>query len=173
MAVSSASWLQIISGASGTGNGTIGYTYSDNPSTDARTATITVGTHVFTVTQAGAQAPCTVRLSPTSADFTGDGGTGSIAVTAACTWKATPSASWITITDTGSSTVSYRVAVNATTQSRVGTIVVADQTFTITQAATTLPVITAVTNSASFVKDSASPGAVVAVFGSRLGPADF
>ena len=49
---SSASWVTITSG-SGTGSGTLAYAVAANPSTDARTATITVGSQTYGVTQNG------------------------------------------------------------------------------------------------------------------------
>ncbi|MBK8688431.1 MAG: hypothetical protein IPN24_08280 [Betaproteobacteria bacterium] len=49
-ATSGAGWLTVGSGASGTGNGTVGYTVSANDGT-ARTATLIVGGNAVTVTQ--------------------------------------------------------------------------------------------------------------------------
>lgn len=50
---SSASWLQIVYGASGTGSGTVGFVVSPNATEQSRTATVTVGGQTLTVTQAG------------------------------------------------------------------------------------------------------------------------
>ena len=50
-AVSSIGWLTVTSGASGSGNGTVEFTINSNPSGHLRTATITIGGQVFTVTQ--------------------------------------------------------------------------------------------------------------------------
>ncbi|MGB7926264.1 MAG: proprotein convertase P-domain-containing protein [Pyrinomonadaceae bacterium] len=47
------SWINITSGSSGTGNGTVGYTVAANPGQAQRTGTITVNGQVHTVTQAG------------------------------------------------------------------------------------------------------------------------
>jgi hypothetical protein len=56
-AQSSASWISIISGSNGTGNGTVSYSVAENTSTDSRTGTITVASgslvQTFTITQAG------------------------------------------------------------------------------------------------------------------------
>ena len=54
--------------------------------------------------------------------------------------------------------------------SRQAAIAIANQTVVIRQGATDLPVISSVTNAASFARDSAAPGTVVAIFGQRLGP---
>jgi hypothetical protein len=51
-AASSASWLTVTSGASGTGPGSVSYTVAANANSSSRTATLTIGGQVFTVTQA-------------------------------------------------------------------------------------------------------------------------
>ncbi|MFN7933601.1 MAG: BACON domain-containing carbohydrate-binding protein [Bryobacteraceae bacterium] len=171
-AASNADWLRITSGASGSGDGTIEYTYDDNPAVSQRTATITAAGRAFTLTQEGV--PCTVSVNPTAADFPGDGGTGTIAVTSACNWQVSTSQNWVTITSStsgsGNAAVSYRVAANTTTAARQAAIAIANQTIVIRQAATVLPVVTSITNAASFARDSAAPGTVLAIFGQRLGP---
>ncbi len=85
---------------------------------------------------------CTFSISPASASVAAAGGSGSVSVTAGagCAWTATSNAAFITITagtsGTGSGTVSYSVAANTSTTSRTGTLTVAGQTFTVTQAGT-------------------------------------
>jgi Zn-dependent metalloprotease len=85
---------------------------------------------------------CTFSISPTSASFAAAGGAGSTSVTASagCNWTAVSNAAFITITGgasgTGSGTVSYSVASNGGTTSRTGTMTIAGQTFTVTQAGT-------------------------------------
>lgn len=82
---------------------------------------------------------CAYSINPTSQNFTAAGGSSSIAVTttAGCAWTATTTDSWISITagssGSGSGSVSYSVAANIS-PARTGTIQVAGQTFTITQA---------------------------------------
>ena len=53
-AKSNASWITIISGSSGTGNGTVTYSVSANTTGSTRTGTITIGEQTFNVTQNGA-----------------------------------------------------------------------------------------------------------------------
>ncbi|MDX1981129.1 MAG: hypothetical protein SFV51_12735, partial [Bryobacteraceae bacterium] len=93
-----------------------------------------------------------------------------------CAWTAVPSQTWITVTagNTGNlnGSISYRVAANTSQQSRAGAINVSGQIFQVRQAGSDNPVITSITNAASFVRNSAAPGTIVAVFGSRLGPAE-
>lgn len=139
-ATTAASWLQIVSGRTGSGNGSIGYQVAANTATTARSAAISVSGVEFSVTQA--QAP-TFRLDRTAATAGFSGGDGSVGVTptpSTATWSASSGASWITLTagagsNTGARSVGYRVALNTATQSRVGTLTIAGQTFTITQEA--------------------------------------
>ena len=85
---------------------------------------------------------CTFSINPTSASFAAAGGTGSVTVTAGagCGWTAVSNASFITITSgasgSGNGTVNYSVAANTASTSRNGTVTIAGQTFTVTQAGT-------------------------------------
>ncbi|HSN54818.1 MAG TPA: BACON domain-containing carbohydrate-binding protein, partial [Candidatus Sulfomarinibacteraceae bacterium] len=82
---------------------------------------------------------CTYSISPTSRNFSGDGGTGSITVTtqSGCTWTASENVSWITITSgssgSGSGTVTYQVAAN-TGEARSATITAAGRSHVVNQA---------------------------------------
>ena len=84
--------------------------------------------------------PCTYGIAPTSQNFGAGAGTGSVAVTAGtgCAWTASPNASWLQVTSggngSGNGSVGYSVAAN-TGAVRTGTLTVAGQTFTVTQAA--------------------------------------
>jgi Viral BACON domain len=82
---------------------------------------------------------CTFMLNPTSQAFGPAGGSNSFNVTAGntCSWSAVSNAGWITINSgagIGNGTVNYTVAQNVSVTPRTGTITVADQTFTVTQA---------------------------------------
>ncbi len=83
---------------------------------------------------------CAYSATPTSALFIESGGNGSVSVTAqtGCNWGATSNASWLTINagayGYGNGVVSYTVAANAGA-ARTGTLVVADQIITVSQAA--------------------------------------
>jgi hypothetical protein len=70
IAVSNASWIQINSGMSGVGNGSVNYTVAANSSTTARSGSITIGGRTFTVNQVGMPA---VGLSFYKSDFDSDG----------------------------------------------------------------------------------------------------
>lgn len=84
---------------------------------------------------------CAYSISSESNDFSDTGGTGSIDVTSQstyCTWIASPSEDWVTITSdssgSGNGTVTYSVPAN-TGEARTATIILADQTHTVNQEA--------------------------------------
>jgi hypothetical protein len=141
-AASSASWLTITSGRSGTANGAINYNVSSNSSASVRVATITVGTATFMLTQNGI---CTYTVTPTSQSFNPTGGAASVTVSTApgCAWTATRSGSWISIgsdaSGSGNGTVRFHVSANTGSAARTGTLTVAGQPVTITQSALTTP----------------------------------
>lgn len=86
---------------------------------------------------------CLYSISPSSltASYGAEGGSGSISVTVNagnnCSWTASSSQSWITITSgkngTGNGTVNYSVSANTGTNERNGSIAVAGKTFNISQ----------------------------------------
>ncbi len=137
---SAASWIEIKSGTSGNGNGTVAYSVKENTScTEDRTGSITATGKTFTVTQKATS--CTYSISPLSNSFTSSGGNGIVSVLdtpSCCTWTAVSNAtSWLTVTSgasgTGTGTVSYSVSANTGTTSRTGTMTIAGKTFTVTQ----------------------------------------
>jgi Tol biopolymer transport system component len=83
---------------------------------------------------------CSYSIAPATASLPAAGGTGSVTVTAplACAWAAGGNPGWITITSggngSGNGTIGYSVQAN-TGSSRTGTLIIAGQTFTVTQAA--------------------------------------
>lgn len=135
-ASTSATWITITSGASGSGNGTVRFTVAANSGT-ARTATITAGGQTFTVSQGTG---CSVSLSADQQNVPAGGGTGSVNVMAGdgCGWAAeTTSPTWLTITSgangTGNGTVNFAVASNDGAP-RQGTLVIGGRSFTVNQA---------------------------------------
>jgi hypothetical protein len=132
---SNVSWINITSGNSGSGNGTMYYSVIANATAISRTGTISVAGKSFTVEQEG----CSISIDPTNQSFAAAGGTGYITVTSGsgCSWTATTNDHWITITSgkngTGVGTVNYAVSVNSSSCPRTGTITIADQVFAITQ----------------------------------------
>ncbi len=133
---SSVPWITVLSGAAGTGGGSVTYQIAANTG-GARTGTLTIAGHLFSVSQEGV-AGCTYAFTPQS-EAVGSAGGGrslSVATTAGCSWSATSDVSWITITPpasgSGNGTVAYTVAAN-TGAERTGNITIGGQTFTVTQ----------------------------------------
>jgi hypothetical protein len=100
---------------------------------------------------------CTFSISPASASPAASGGTGSVTVTAsagACGWSASSNSSWISLSPPGSGTgsgkVSYTVAANSAAQARNGTMTIAGKTFTVSQAAASIPTISVSPTSINF-----------------------
>jgi hypothetical protein len=138
-ATASQLWITFTSPISGTGSGSVSYSISSNPGTSPRTGTINLDGQTHTITQFGSQ--CAYTINPTSASLSAAGGAGVIAVNASlaeCAWTATTADPWITFTSppagTGSGAVNIAVAANATGLVRAGTVTVATQTFTVSQA---------------------------------------
>ena len=138
-AAATASWIHVTSGASGTGNGTVGFSVDPNTLPSSRIGTMTIAGLTFTVNQSAA-ASCTYTVSPSSAAFQQAGGTGSVVVTAGagCTWTAVSNDSWITVTGgtPGSSngTVTYSVApYTGRPRNRNGTMTIAGETVSVKQ----------------------------------------
>ena len=134
-ATENAGWLDIDSGKSGTGSGSVTFDVSShNGST--RTGTLTIAGQTFTVTQV----QCSATLSPQSQPVSALGGSFTVSVTTqiGCEWQAIESLSWVTINSgnsgTGSGTVSYTVLPNIA-GARSGNISIAGATLTVNQAA--------------------------------------
>ena len=154
-ASSNASWITVTSGASGTGNGSVGFSVAANTGA-ARTGTLTIGGRAFTVSQAAPAAPapapppptppptppppppCSYSVSPDEAKFKKDGGSGAVNVStgSTCAWTARSNDSWITVTagasGTGNGTVRFTVAAN-TGKKREGSLTVAGDTVRVEQ----------------------------------------
>ena len=122
-----------------------------------------------------------VNLSPSSASPGAEGSTGSIAVQTNVpnfSWVAASDSAWLTITAGGSGAgngaVQFSVAENTTGVSRTGTITIAGVAFPVKQGAVdNPPTFTAagVGSGASYATGTVSPGEIIAIFGTNLGPA--
>jgi subtilisin-like proprotein convertase family protein len=86
-ATTSDAWINITAGT-GTGNGTVSFTATANPTGLQRTGTILVQGQAHTVTQAASG--CTYSINPTSQNFPASGGNGTVNVTTltGCAWTA-------------------------------------------------------------------------------------
>ncbi len=136
---SNAAWLTLTSGATGTGAGAVAFGATANTGTTARSAALTIGGQVYTVTQA--PTPCAYAISAAGLNLTSVAGSGSVAVTAGagCAWTTTSSAAWLTVTSgasgSGGGTVAFSASANPGPGSRTATLTVAGLTFTVVQGA--------------------------------------
>ena len=83
---------------------------------------------------------CAYTLSPTSVTVVSSATVGSVSVTATagCAWTATSDAAWLTTSSSGngSGTVNYAVSSNTGSSSRVGTLTIGGNSFTVSQQGT-------------------------------------
>jgi len=140
------SMVTITGGGAGTGNGAVNYSVTGNQSSAvSRSGTITVSTSsgqaTFTVTQAGTN--CSYSLSQASQTFasTGGSGTATVAAPGGCNWTANNAgAPWVAISSgasgSGNGTVSYTVPANNSSTPLRGTLTIAGQPYTVSQAGT-------------------------------------
>jgi hypothetical protein len=121
---------------------------------------------VFSISQS---AQCSYGISPTEVTVgeTATSGTVSVSAGAGCTWQASSTVSWLTVTSgssgTGSGGVGYSVAANSSGAPRIGTLNIAGNVFTVNQSScgyTVTPSSVAAgaggTNSAALVRTGAS-----------------
>jgi hypothetical protein len=132
---SNAPWLTVTSGASGSGNGRVEFAIAANTG-PARTGTLTVATRTVTVNQ---DSGCTFALSAPSyaAPVLGGPGTVNITAPADCPWTAVSQVPWVIVTvgaaGSGDGAILFLVTPNLTGAARSGAILIAGQTFTVTQ----------------------------------------
>lgn len=132
------SWLTITSAQNGKGNGTITYSVKSNGTLNPIQGSISIEGQTYIVNVMGIN--CTYSISPsTSQTFSSNGGTGSFLInsTSGCEWTATSSdPSWLHIisnsSGNGNGSLSFSVDPNFETYSRIGTIAVSGQVFTVT-----------------------------------------
>jgi len=133
-AASGAAWITVTGGTSGSGAGQTQLTVAANAG-PARAASATIAGESVQISQASG---CAYTVSPSTQDAAGTGSTGaaSISTAAGCSWTARSGVEWITmsaLSGAGPAQITYTVAANQGPV-RSGTITVAGQTFTVTQA---------------------------------------
>jgi hypothetical protein len=128
-------WLTITQGASGTGNGTVAFSAAGNLG-PARTGSLAIAGQTFGVTQPS----CALSLNVPSQSLPATAGAGSpinVSAVTGCSWTATASVPWITITGgasgVGNGSVTFSVTANSGS-GRTGTIDIGNQVHTVTQA---------------------------------------
>lgn len=142
-ASTSAPWVFLSSGSSGTGSGVVALSVSANPGTSQRSTTVDVAGTTVALTQAAAA--CNYQLSALTADFPATGGNGQVVVSVGdgCSWSAINSSFFITLSGglsgSGSGTVTFSVSPNPGMSQRNAILVIAGQQFSVTQRGTTIP----------------------------------
>ena len=139
---SSAPWMTIASGSSGIGSGAVTINVTANPNSASRTSSLIIGGVTLPVTQMGVV--CTQQLSQTAAFVGAQAGPGSaVTVTSSapdCSWSTAVSAPWITLTSptvqSGTTSVTWSVQPNTSSQLRTATLTIAGEAFTVNQAGT-------------------------------------
>jgi hypothetical protein len=136
---STGSSFATVSPASGTGSGTVTVTVpSNSASTTSRAGSAIVAGQAVSFTQGGTT--CGYTLQSMSATVPASGGLGSVGVASpsACMWTATSNnPDWLTIIPSatgGTATVQFVALPNTGGTPRTGTLTVAGQTFTVTEA---------------------------------------
>jgi hypothetical protein len=139
-AVSNDSWITVTSGASGSTTGPVGLTISANTGGTARTGTVTIAGQTLTITQSG-PGTCLYSVMPLTKSALAAGDSGNVTVTtgANCAWTAASNSGWIAVTSNpitvGPGTATLTIAMNPDATQRIGTMTIAGQTYTVTQAA--------------------------------------
>lgn len=136
-ASSNAPWITLTSGASASGNGTVGYSVAANATGKARTGTLSIAGQTFTVVQQYKN--CTYGLNIARKLMTVGASTRKVTVTtpAGCTWAASASEPWLTALPAkgkGGATVSFSAAANAGTLARNALLTIGGQDLLVAQA---------------------------------------
>ncbi|MDQ6664855.1 MAG: hypothetical protein M3Z23_10725 [Acidobacteriota bacterium] len=157
---------------------TVSYSVSANPSGQSRSGNILVGGQKFTITQAGVA--CTFTLSPAMIVIPASGGAGKIAIATAdgCAWTVQNQIAFVVnitpASGTGSGSITVNVGPQTSGSGRTGILLVAGTQVTVSQAAGAIGGIRVfplgIVNGASFSGDAVSPGEILSIFGSSLGP---
>jgi hypothetical protein len=140
-ASSNSTWVTL-SATAGAGNTMLGYTVAPNLFPNVRTATLTVGTAMFVVTQnvvgttggsvsGDGSGGSTILVTPVIVQVPERWRSGSLALLTAAgnSWQAWSMSPWLSLdrqTGTGRATLWYKAAANPGTEDRIGTIVVTD-----------------------------------------------
>ena len=119
--------------------GTVSFDVENYTGTANRSATMTIAGQTVDVVQEGLT--CTFDVTPTSRSLPAAAGTSNFSVSAAagCTWTATEQISWLTIATgqengNGTGTVNFSVTAHTGTSQRSGTLTIAGEQVTVTQA---------------------------------------
>jgi hypothetical protein len=137
-ALSDSGWLTFTQ-SSGSGSTTLVATVAANTSGSQRTANVTIGNTVVSVTQPGTS--CSYTPSPATISLPSAGGSGTISVTTSCPFTSSSNEIWATATTLSQSSVAYFVAANTSTQSRTATLNIGTTQVTITESGAITPAV--------------------------------
>lgn len=124
-------WITILSGSSGTGNGQVVFTVAPNTGLSRRVGTITVANSVFTITQEGTTpTTCSYNINSQSTNLPYQASSNNTFVVttsdSSCAWRVISMANWLTITSgasgTGSGAGNFSVTLNNGTTARSTTL---------------------------------------------------
>ena len=177
-AQSTASFITITTGSSGTGNGQIDYSIPANPSAQSRSGAIRIGNLTFNITQTGGG--CTISLNPQRATLGGGNVSGRFNVNGSlgCQWSASSPDSWISISGfssvNGSGAVDFTLTPNFTGAERTGAVKITnDVSFTVVQGLAKPTIVSGgILNAASFRGGPVAPGEIITIYGTLMGPAE-
>lgn len=126
-----ANWLTVTDAGNGRGGDVVSVAVAENPSVNARNATVTIGTETFSVRQLGRTA-LVFRIDAREESYGADGATGErfgVTATPDLGWTAQASADWIELyqgygVGSGNGNVMYKIKPNPTLYPRSGTLTV-------------------------------------------------
>lgn len=133
-------WIDLLSAATGSGDGSVFFGADGNDDTSARSGTLTVAGAEVAVHQDGVPEGF-FAITPTRATFTARGGLGrvQVAVGGPKDWAAVSDSPWLIVLSgargEGPGAVIYAVSPNRTSRDRVGTLSIASLRFEVTQTA--------------------------------------
>jgi hypothetical protein len=140
---SNVSWIALAP-VGGYGNGTVVATAVPNTTGAPLTGTINIAGQTIDLAQVPVTSTCTYTVSPTSISFNQAGETTPITVTTSapsCAWTAASNQPWATVSPTsasGDGTVALTVQANNTGATQTATLLIANQTVTISQGTSNL-----------------------------------
>ena len=179
-------WIGIPPNTSSNTNATVNYTIAPNPCVAPRSGALLIQTGLanppsLAIQQDGSTANLTLSANSATVDPGASDGRLLVNTGDGCPWSADSSVSWMHITAGGSGSgnggVAYHIDANPSA-TRTGLVrvfpagVVGPMLFTVTQPAAgpPAPTVTSVGNAASYSTTAVSPGEIVTIFGSNLGP---
>jgi hypothetical protein len=139
-----AGFINITSATSGSGNGTVTFSFTAN-SGSPRVGQIFIGGQTYTLNQQGsAIVGCVYPPTPENVIVPAEGQAGTFLIPTAttnCAWSAVPNVNWIQVyppTGTGQTDVSYTIYPNFSTLVRTGRVQIGSMTFNVAQSGTVL-----------------------------------